>query len=581
MRAIVLLNLIVAFSTSVFAQDFAGVWKAKRRFGPDARGTLIVERTANAWTADFAGHVVPVRFDNGRVAFALPDGAGDFQAELDGDRIIGHWITPKSVTNGLRYAMPVTLTKRSDGGWRGAVTPRDDNFTLYLVVQKRADGTLGAFLRNPERNFGVNLNADRIVIDGDKVRLVGKWNGRGEERDLATGTWNAEDGVMSMWIRGATYDFERDNPAESDINARPASGHQYAYRRPLARDDGWPVATLAAEGLDTKAIEQFVQKIIDTPVDSVHAMGVDGFLIARHGKLVLEEYFHGEHRDKLHDTRSAGKVFTATVAGAAIHDGALTIDTHLLPNDTDARKRNITLEHLMTMRAGFFCDDSNPDAPGNEETIAEQQSDPDYIHYSLGVPMASEPGGKPIYCSMMPNLALSMAGKAEKRSAVEIFDRRIARPLRITNYAWPLDPAGNPYGGGGIQITLRDFAKLGQLMLNGGTWGGVRILDRDFVQRASSPSYDFNGIQYGYLWWNIEFPYKDRKVRAYFASGNGGQTAMVIPDLDLVIGIFASNYADRPAVHVQQELVPDFVLPAVDADGPVVFRDFQTPYGHH
>lgn len=581
MRAIVLLSLVAAVASSALAQDLSGVWKARRRFGPDARGTLIVERTANAWSADFAGHVVPVRFDNGRLAFALPDYAGNFEAKLDGERIVGHWITPNSVTNGSRYAMPLTLTRIAEGRWRGTVTPRDDQFTLYLVINRRPDGTLGAFLRNPDRNIGVNYNADRIVVDGDKVRLVGKWNGRGDERDLATGTYRAEDGVISMWVRGATYDFERDNAAESDINARPASARQYTYRRPLARDDGWPVASLADTGIDRPAIEQFVQKIIDTPVDSVHAIGVDGLLIARHGKLVLEEYFHGEHRDKLHDTRSAAKVFTATVAGAAIHDGALMIGTHLVPDDADARKREVTLEHLLSMRAGFFCDDSNDKAPGNEETILEQQDDPDYVHYSLRVPMASAPGGAPVYCSMMPNLALSMAAKAEKQSAIEIFDRRIGGPLRITNYAWPLDPAGNPYGGGGIQVTLRDFAKLGQLMLNGGTWDSTRILDREFVQRASSPLYDFNGIQYGYLWWNIEYPYKDRNVRAFFASGNGGQTAMVIPALDLVIGMFASNYADHTAVHVQQELVPDFILPAVDANGPVVVRDFQTPYGRH
>lgn len=581
MRVIVLLSLTVAVVTSVSAQDLSGVWKAKRRFGPDARGTLIVERTANAWTADFAGHTVPVRFDNGRLAFALPNDAGIFEASLDGDRIIGHWITPMSVTNGSRYAMPVILTKSAEGRWRGTVTPRDDNFTFYLVVQKRADGTLGAFLRNPERNVGVNYNADRIVVDGDKVRLVGKWNGRGDERDLATGTWNAEDGVISMWLRGATYDFERDNGAESDVNARPASLRKYTYRVPLERDDGWPVASLSAAGIDRPAIEQFVQKMIDTPVDSVHAIGLDSLLIARHGKLVLEEYFHGEHRDKLHDTRSAAKVITAIVAGAAIHDGVLSVNTHLVPNDADSRKRDITLEHLLTMRAGFFCDDNDDKAPGNEETILEQHDDPDYVHYSLAVPMASTPGGRPVYCSMMPNLALAMAGKAEKQSAIDVFDRRIGRPLKIKNYAWPLDPAGNPYGGGGVQVTLRDFSKLGQLMLNGGTWDGVRILDRDFVQRASSPSYDFNGIQYGYLWWNIEYPYKDRKVRAFFASGNGAQTVMVIPALDLVVGIFASNYGDHVAVHVQTELVPDFILPAVDADGPVVFRDFQTPYGRH
>ena len=52
--------------------------------------------------------------------------------------------------------------------------------------------------------------------------------------------------------------------------------------------------------------------ILDMPIESVHTPEVQGVLIARHGKLVLEEYFHGEHRDKLHETRSAAKSLTAT-----------------------------------------------------------------------------------------------------------------------------------------------------------------------------------------------------------------------------------------------------------------------------
>jgi hypothetical protein len=73
-------------------------------------------------------------------------------------------------------------------------------------------------------------------------------------------------------------------------------------------------------------------------------------------------------------------------------------------------------------------------------------------------------------------------------------------------------------------------------------------------------------------------------VRAFFAGGNGGQTVMVVPDLDLAIAIFAGNYADRVSLQVQQDLVPNYILPAVrergdDPNAPVVRREFTTPYG--
>jgi CubicO group peptidase (beta-lactamase class C family) len=244
----------------------------------------------------------------------------------------------------------------------------------------------------------------------------------------------------------------------------------------------------------------------------------------------------------------------------------------------------MTVEHLLMMRSGFFCDDSNPDAPGNEDAMSDQTAEPDYYRYSLEVPMASAPDEASVYCSMNPNLALGAVGRATGELQLDTFDRLMGEPMQIARYAWPLDPAGHPYGGGGVRMLPRDFMKLGQLMLGGGVWGGRRILGADFVARASSPLHDLNGIQYGYLWWNIEYPYKQRTLRAYFAAGNGGQAVMAIPALDLVIAVYAGNYSDRTSIIVQQELIPKYILPAVreagdDANAPVAPRAFDTPYG--
>ena len=97
--------------------------------------------------------------------------------------------------------------------------------------------------------------------------------------------------------------------------------------------------------------------------------------------------------------------------------------------------------------------------------------------------------------------------------------------------------------------------------------------------------HDLNNIQYGYLWWSINYPYKDRTVRAYFAGGNGGQGIMVVPELDLVIATYAGNYADRMGLHIQQDYPPNYILPAVrepgdDMNAPVIERNFKNPYGH-
>jgi CubicO group peptidase (beta-lactamase class C family) len=117
--------------------------------------------------------------------------------------------------------------------------------------------------------------------------------------------------------------------------------------------------------------------------------------------------------------------------------------------------------------------------------------------------------------------------------------------------------------GGGARLLPRDFMKLGQLMLNGGTWNGKRVLSRDWVRRSVEPAYEMGKLRYGYLWWVMDYPYRNGTVRAFAALGNGGQTVMVVPGLDLVVAFYGGNYNDRVARIPQDEYVPRYVLGAV------------------
>jgi CubicO group peptidase (beta-lactamase class C family) len=576
------------------ADELAGLWKAKRWFGPVARGPLIIQRTGETYTADMAGRIVPVRVDKGELSFDLPNGQGTFRGKLPaGDTLLGHWFPPDALSG--KYASPVRLERDGPNRWSGQVVPFEDVFTLYLLARKRPDGSLGVFLRNPERDFGAWLGVERLVRDGNAVKLLGRRAGQTEERELAAGSYDAANKVITLNFpfRGGTYDFRRDDE-QSDFYPRGKNPGRYTYRPPLARDDGWPTGTLDEAGIDRPALERFIQMIIETPMESVDTPEIHGILIARHGKLVLEEYFHGENRDKLHETRSAAKSLTATLVGAALQAGAplaLSAPVYQImnggafPPDLEPRKRAMTLEHLLTMSSGYFCDDTNPDAPGNEDAMLDQSDEPDYYRYTLKVPMASAPGEKAVYCSTNPNLALGLVSRATGESPLDTFDRLLGMPMKISRYGWFLDPAGHPYGGGAVHLLPRDFMKLGQLMLNGGTWQGRRILSREFVARASAPLYHLRGIQYGYLWWGIDYPYKDRTVHAFFAGGAGGQTVMVIPALDLVVATYAGNYSSKGTINTSHNLTPRYILPAVrepgdDRSAPVVPReDYVTPYG--
>ncbi len=553
------------------ARELAGLWQAKLRFGPDVRGPLLIEKSGDGWRAEIAGRRADVHASGDTLTFELPNHEGSFRGRFLSKRqsIFGHW-------SAERYASPVTLARMGKlDQWRGEVTPFSDEMTMYLVVVPREDGSMRAFVKNPERNAGYFMRVATLERDGKAVRLLSTPRGGRPAQVVAEGVFVND--VLSMPLRGGTYDFTRvADGAASDFypRSRPNVGASYHYEEPPPLDDGWPVATPEEVGLSRAALEDFVRAIIDTPIDSVSCFETHAILIARHGKLVLEEYFHGENRDKPHDTRSGAKSLTSVLLGAAMQGGVpLRADSRVyqvmnhgsFPAGLDERKQRITLEHLLTMSSGLDADDSDQNSVGNEDRVQEGD-DPHWWQLTLDLKAVREPGEKAVYASMQPNLIGAVMQTASARPLIELFHDLVAEPLQIQRYWLILQPNGAPYMGGGARLLSRDYMKLGQLMLNGGTWNGRRVVSKEWAQRSTSPLVEI-GIKrrsgYGYLWWIVDYPFKGKTIQAFYAAGNGGQTVMGIPALDLVVATQGGNYADPIVFRIQRELIPQYVLPAV------------------
>ncbi|HEX8847804.1 MAG TPA: serine hydrolase [Pyrinomonadaceae bacterium] len=574
-------------------KELVGLWEAKRRFGPDIRGTLFIRQSGTGWQAEIAGRTASVKLLSDAIEFELPDGKGSFQGKFDSRRtkIVGHWIQPATVEFSARFASPVILTKDRQNIWRGEVSPLDDAITLYLSVRPRGDNTIGAFLKNPERNLGRFIRVDQIEREGDAVKLLAANTGNQKGSVLAEGKYDADSKILSIYFPqvGVTFDFKRVGTNQaSDFYPRGYPTGTYAYAAPPALDDGWQTASLKDVGISRAGMEKFIQMIIDTPIDSVSSQEIHGVLIARHGKLVLEEYFHGENRDKPHDTRSAAKSLTATLFGAAMKAGIpVNVSTPVyqvmnggaFPPDLESHKRALTVEHLLTMSSGLDCDDGDPKSPGGENVMQGQTAEPDYYKYILALKMIRNPGERAIYCTGGNNLVGGLLKRASGQSLPVLFQNLLAEPLQIKKYYMNLAPNGDAYMGGGVRFLPRDFMKLGQLHLNGGVWNGRKILTPEWSRRSTShlvnmdktTTYDSQTNQfaigtrmYGYLWWVEDYPYEGRKVRAFFAGGNGGQIVMGIPELDLVVAFYGGNYSDRALFIPQWVYVPRYILPAVN-----------------
>ena len=89
------------------------------------------------------------------------------------------------------------------------------------------------------------------------------------------------------------------------------SGHkqtEYQYTVPEKCEDGWEVSSLAAEGMDHDAISEMIRKVLNSYYEDIH-----GIVLVKNGKLVLEEYFYGYDRNKLHEMHSVTKSITSNV----------------------------------------------------------------------------------------------------------------------------------------------------------------------------------------------------------------------------------------------------------------------------
>jgi CubicO group peptidase (beta-lactamase class C family) len=567
------------------SRQLIGLWYAKRNFGPDVRGPITVDKTGSAWTAEIAGRSLAMKSDGDRLSFELPDKQGRFDGRLMPDKTIrGHWLQPRTVQAGGSFATPVVLAAQRPGRWRGEVAPLDDAMTFHLRVHvgdtHAAQGAkTQAFLRNPERNAGRFVNVDDLVLEsGGAVKLMGRRGGAKDAPvvELTGGRYDRETATLSLYLpfAGGTFDFHRATSSnEAGFYPRSRVPQPYTYRPPMPDDDGWPVGTLEEAAISREAMAAFAKALIETPMDGVDAPDVHAVLIARHGKLVFEEYFHGFHRDEPHDTRSAAKSLTSMLIGAAMLKGEkVRADTPVYaamnggtaPGGLDARAQALTLEHLLTMSSGLDCDDDDPDSPGNEDTMQEQTAQPDWYRYTLDLKMARPPGEKAVYCSVNSNLAGGVLAQTTGRPLAELVDELIARPLQWGRYALFLSPTGGAYMGGGARVRPRDFMKLAQVMLDGGKWRGKPVVSADWAKTSTSPLVSLGDAKYGYQWWLTDYPYKGRTVRAFYAAGNGGQIAMAVPELDLVIAFYGGNYSQAIARLAQKVFVPQYILPAVN-----------------
>jgi CubicO group peptidase (beta-lactamase class C family) len=325
--------------------------------------------------------------------------------------------------------------------------------------------------------------------------------------------------------------------------------------------DGWTTSTPAAENMDGA-------KLLDalTSVQKNAYPKVDSIVVVRNGRLIAEGYFNGFGREILHDFRSASKSTTSALIGIAIAQGVLSVDErlgdfyrldeHLNP---DPRKANIRIFDLLNMSSGLTCDDWNPNSIGNEQRM---YFSPDWIAFTLDLPMAANPGERSSYCSAGAVLLGDILSMRTGMALDDYANTYLLQPLGIEKALWRRSPDGRATGGGGMRLRPRDAAKFGQLYLDGGVWQGERIVPQAWVDESRRSFTTLNDDGYGLLWWKHSFVVRGETEEAFSADGNGGNFIFVLPDEKLVVVFTGSNY-DSDLTQQPLEILAQRIIPAL------------------
>jgi CubicO group peptidase (beta-lactamase class C family) len=303
-----------------------------------------------------------------------------------------------------------------------------------------------------------------------------------------------------------------------------------------------------------------------------HVPALTSLLVARHGSLVLERYYHGGAATEPVPVFSVTKSVVSTLVGIALGQRRLrSLDMRVadvlpdqIPHDADPQVRSITLRQLLTMTAGFGSEATDPFAGGNEFRTA-----PSWVRSILGSLLTREPGTGFSYDNGDAHLVSAILQRAVGVSAAEFARRHLFGPLRIAPPKWTSDRQGISDGAAGLWLLPRDMAKLGELYLRRGRWAGRQLVPASYVDAATTQQVaagqNTGGLGYGYLWWT--FGGTNDITKLTLALGSGGQMVIVAPSEDAVVVMTSDAETDRPPPE-QLELarrVLNAIRPATEA----------------
>lgn len=448
------------------------------------------------------------------------------------------------------------------GDWKGFIPLAGQQARVVFRIREEA-GELKIRIDNLDGGE-VDQAMQSVVLEGNQLRGTLMERAAGFEGRFEG---NVLSGQVQIGEVAIPLTLVKDNPEfvryeTARLNEAGQAVREYAYRVPTQLDDGLETGVPEAERLDPAPLHALANAVLAEDYPQTHSI-----LVARHGRLVLEEYFYGHERDRLHGIQSVTKSITSLLAGIAIERGEITgIDQPVydfFPERKGSRwvhkRYDLTLWHVLTMTAALDWEEELPYTdPRNDNTAMNRSGD--WIGYVLNRSMAGRPGEKYMYTSGLSILLGGILRNATGQHVDEYAGKYLFGPLGIREFTWFSAPDGTRHTGGGLALQARDLLKIGLMICQGGKWQGAQVVPAGWIAESTRQQTAPGDYGYGYQWHIRRFNKAGRTLEAVCGLGYGGQCLFVLPEVGLVVVFNGGLFTGNPKPF---EKLEEYILPAL------------------
>lgn len=269
----------------------------------------------------------------------------------------------------------------------------------------------------------------------------------------------------------------------------------------------------------------------------------DALLVIKRGSIVHEQYLNRAHDRTRFMSYSMAKSFNSIMAGVAIAEGRIgSVNDSILrymPELKGTAYDGLTLKHLLWMRTGVEWSDNffvpGPAREAHEAAFVDNKQR--YVVAAASMKRTRPPGERFNYNSIEAALVGEIVSRATGRSLSDYLSERIWKPAGMESDAfYVLDGPpgiGKEFTAGAFNATLRDYGRVGLMMLNQGRANGRQVVPADWVRESTmpgpGPARAAEGTGYAYLWWTVD------GTQAFTMLGGEGQFVYVDPASQTVI----------------------------------------------